>query len=43
MNEDKYLRQYFDVWYESLYIMKNHKDKGEAANEGLCFIKTEDE
>ncbi len=38
-----YFRQYFDIWYQSLQIMKERKDNHESVNEGLYFIEVEEE
>lgn len=38
---DEYLKQYFDIWYQSLQLMKDRRDKNEPVNEGIWFIEEE--
>lgn len=34
-----YPRQYFDIWYQSLAIMKDRHDANMACNEGIWFME----
>jgi len=37
-----YFREFSDVYFQALAIMKERTDSGLPNNEGLLFIKTED-
>jgi hypothetical protein len=38
----EYFRAFFDVYIQSLAIMKDRQDEGVAVNEGILFFKIEE-
>jgi hypothetical protein len=36
---EEYKRQFFDIWFQSVQIMKDREVEGAACNEGIWFVE----